>query len=136
MPLIKGFSKPSISSNIATEIRAGKKPAQASAIAFNMARKARAKGYFGGGMIEEMEEGDDYMSKDDLLEQSYRKHTFSGAKDLTKVRDDYPDNYEEMYQDEIADEGLGDEPLKQSTNEDDERSKLLGKVFVRRFMRK
>jgi len=43
MPLVKGKSKKSISKNIATEIRAGKKPAQAAAISFSIARKAGAR---------------------------------------------------------------------------------------------
>jgi hypothetical protein len=43
MPLKKGYSKKSISKNIATEIRHGKKPKQAVAIAYAVARKARAK---------------------------------------------------------------------------------------------
>jgi hypothetical protein len=43
MPLKKGYSKKSISKNIATEIRHGKKPKQAVAIAMSVARKARAK---------------------------------------------------------------------------------------------
>ena len=41
-PLKRGFSKSSISKNIRTEIRHGKKPAQAKAIAMSIARKARA----------------------------------------------------------------------------------------------
>lgn len=41
MPLKKGYSKRSIKSNIATEIRSGKKPSQAIAIAYSIARKAR-----------------------------------------------------------------------------------------------
>ena len=44
MPLIKGFGKKSISKNIATEMKGGKRPQkQAVAIAFSTARKA-AKG--------------------------------------------------------------------------------------------
>ena len=43
MPLIKGKSKAAVSQNIRTEIKAGKKPAQAVAIALNTARKAGAK---------------------------------------------------------------------------------------------
>lgn len=43
MTLKKGKSKKTISSNIATEIRAGKKPKQAIAISLNMARKSGAK---------------------------------------------------------------------------------------------
>ena len=41
MPLKRGYGKKSISSNIATEIRHGKKPAQAVAIALSVARKAK-----------------------------------------------------------------------------------------------
>jgi hypothetical protein len=40
MPLKKGKSRKVISENIATEIRAGRKPAQASAIAYSKARES------------------------------------------------------------------------------------------------
>ena len=43
MPLIKGYSKASISKNITTEIRAGKPRAQAVAIALSTARTAKKK---------------------------------------------------------------------------------------------
>jgi hypothetical protein len=43
MPLKKGFSRKTISRNIATEIRHGKSSKQAAAIAYSVARKARAK---------------------------------------------------------------------------------------------
>jgi uncharacterized membrane-anchored protein YhcB (DUF1043 family) len=42
-PLVKGYSKKSIAKNTAAEIRAGKDPAQAVAIAHSVARKAKAK---------------------------------------------------------------------------------------------
>ena len=42
-PLKKGSSKATISRNIAAEIRAGRKPAQASAIAYRKAGKSRKK---------------------------------------------------------------------------------------------
>lgn len=42
MPLIKGRSDAARSENIATEMRAGKKPAQAQAIAYAVQREARA----------------------------------------------------------------------------------------------
>jgi hypothetical protein len=41
MPLIKGSSKKAISENIATEIKAGKDPKQAAAIAYSTAREAK-----------------------------------------------------------------------------------------------
>ena len=41
MPLKKGYSKKTISKNIATEINAGRDPKQAAAIAFSVARKAK-----------------------------------------------------------------------------------------------
>lgn len=44
MPLIKGSSKQTISKNIATEMRAGKDPKQAAAIAYSVARESRKKG--------------------------------------------------------------------------------------------
>ena len=43
MPLKKGFSRKTISKNIATEIRAGRPQKQAVAIAFSVARQARRK---------------------------------------------------------------------------------------------
>jgi hypothetical protein len=42
MPLIKSTSKKAIGKNIATEIRAGKDPKQAAAIAYTVQREARA----------------------------------------------------------------------------------------------
>jgi hypothetical protein len=42
MPLIKSTSKKAIGKNIATEIRSGKKPAQAAAIAYSVQREAKA----------------------------------------------------------------------------------------------
>ena len=44
MPLLKGKSKKVIGSNIATEIRAGKKQKVAIAIAFSKAGKSKKKG--------------------------------------------------------------------------------------------
>jgi hypothetical protein len=43
VPLKKGYSKKSISKNIATEIRHGRPKKQAVAIAYSVARQARAK---------------------------------------------------------------------------------------------
>lgn len=43
MALKKGYSKKTISRNIATEIRAGRPPKQAAAIAYSMARKSAPK---------------------------------------------------------------------------------------------
>jgi len=43
MPLIKGYSKKSISKNIRTEIKAGKPRKQAIAIALSTARMAKKK---------------------------------------------------------------------------------------------
>lgn len=43
MPLKKGFTKTTISKNIAKEIRKGYPRKQASAIAFNVARKAKRR---------------------------------------------------------------------------------------------
>jgi hypothetical protein len=43
MPLIESTSDKARSENIATEVRAGKKPAQAAAIGYSVQRKAEAK---------------------------------------------------------------------------------------------
>ena len=48
MPLKKGSSQKTISSNIAHEIRGGKPPAQAKAIAYQKAGKARPQAGRGG----------------------------------------------------------------------------------------
>ena len=41
MPLVKGYSKKSVSKNIKTEMKSGKPQKQAVAIALNTARKAK-----------------------------------------------------------------------------------------------
>jgi len=43
MPLIKSTSRKAIGKNIATEIRAGKDPKQAAAIAYTVQREAKKK---------------------------------------------------------------------------------------------
>jgi hypothetical protein len=43
MPLIQVYTKKSIEKNIKTEIRNGKSPKQAEAIAYSVARKAKKK---------------------------------------------------------------------------------------------
>lgn len=43
MPLVKGKSKKAISENIRREIKTGKKPSQAAAIAYSVAGKSRKK---------------------------------------------------------------------------------------------
>jgi hypothetical protein len=43
MPLVKGYSKKSVAKNIRTEMNAGKSRQQATAIALDVARKAKAK---------------------------------------------------------------------------------------------
>ena len=41
MPLRSGYSRPTVSANIKTEIDSGRDPKQAAAIAYSMARKAK-----------------------------------------------------------------------------------------------
>jgi len=43
MPLVKSPSKAAFRKNVAAEVKAGKKPAQAAAIAYSVQRKAAAK---------------------------------------------------------------------------------------------
>jgi hypothetical protein len=43
MPLKKGKSKKTLQDNIRTEIKAGKKPNQAAAIAYSIQRKSKGK---------------------------------------------------------------------------------------------
>lgn len=43
MPLKKGYSKPTIEKNIKTEIKKGKNPSQAVAIAYSIASEAKKK---------------------------------------------------------------------------------------------
>jgi hypothetical protein len=43
MPLIKSTTKQAVGKNIATEIRAGKDPKQAAAIAYSVQREAKKK---------------------------------------------------------------------------------------------
>jgi hypothetical protein len=45
MPLLKSSSKKALGKNIATEIRAGKPPKQAAAIAYSTQRRAKDKGH-------------------------------------------------------------------------------------------
>ena len=44
MPLKKTSSKKALQKNIATEIKSGKKPSQAAAIAYSVMREAKKKG--------------------------------------------------------------------------------------------
>jgi hypothetical protein len=44
MPLVKSSSKSAFRKNIAAEVKSGKKPAQAAAIAYSVKRSAAAKG--------------------------------------------------------------------------------------------
>ena len=44
MPLIKSASKKAFEHNVRAEINAGKKPSQATAIAYSVQREARRKG--------------------------------------------------------------------------------------------
>lgn len=41
MPLVKGKSKAVLQENIATEIKSGKKPSQAAAVAYSVQRQAK-----------------------------------------------------------------------------------------------
>lgn len=43
-PLVKSASKAALRKNIAAEVRSGKKPAQAAAIAYSVQRAAKKKG--------------------------------------------------------------------------------------------
>jgi hypothetical protein len=44
MPLVKSSSKNAFRKNVATEVKSGKKPSQAAAIAYSVKRSAAAKG--------------------------------------------------------------------------------------------
>ena len=44
MPLVKSASKKAFQKNVRAEINAGKKPSQATAIAYSVQREARRKG--------------------------------------------------------------------------------------------
>lgn len=44
MPLVKSSSKKAFEHNVRAEIRAGKKPSQATAIAYSVKREAQKKG--------------------------------------------------------------------------------------------
>lgn len=129
MPLIKGFSRPSISKNIATEIRHGKDPRQAAAIAYSTARKA--KRMWSGGMAGYDEGGEVPMSS--RLEELFkRKMALPSTKvelelEPMEAEDDHDDYLKEMYDDEETNESEQyDKPSK-----DD----LLRRLFMRRITR-
>lgn len=77
MPLKIGYSNKTKSENIAQEIRAGKPRDQAAAIAYHIARKARAKKMAQGGEVEPME-----IPVDEELKKRMEKELYDKAAEL------------------------------------------------------
>lgn len=133
MPLQQGYGRKTISNNIVNEIRSGKKPAQASAIAYSIARKAKGKweggmaGYSNGGKV---------LDKKSLLDKLFHKKMSMGGlcgySDGGEVdEDDYNDPVEMDEEDESVGAGISDED-----EEEPSREKLLQNLFLKRAMRK
>lgn len=83
MPLMRGKSRDAFSSNVATEMDAGKPQKQALAIAYRMKRQAEHK--YGGGMMYAEgggvdDEDDDYSSVHDMMDNLETQKRFAGRR--------------------------------------------------------
>lgn len=84
MPLIKSKSKKALSTNIATEMDAGKPQNQAIAIAYDVKRKAARKKYASGGLVDQEDKAAMQQVKDEMRPILKENTKSSKAKDRYK----------------------------------------------------
>lgn len=127
MPLMKGFSKPTISKNIAQEIRHGKNPQQAAAIAFSVARRARKMNQGGMCYSDGGEVMDQPESREKMLDRIFSKKLNMGGIAAPM----------EMVEEDDFDDDL-DEPMEKELYEEEEpsRDKFITAMFMRRAMKR